>query len=239
MLKRKYLTQTEIELLLNELNKHAHAARNICMMFMGFIHGFRVSELLSLQISDVDLEGKSLRVQRLKNGFSTIHPMVSREVQLIRQWLAERSKYLPKKSELLDGQQISNEQPDWLFLSRNGQRMSRQQAYKIIRQTSLKAKLSICANPHMLRHACGYALADNGVDTRLIQDYLGHRNIRHTVRYTASNAGRFETIWNGKGKRKQLTFSTKLSTTLIEPILKLVHFFIISKKLRNQLILNN
>jgi integrase len=39
----------------------------------------------------------------------------------------------------------------------------------------------------MLRHACGFALADQGADTRLIQDYLGHRNIQHTVRYTATN----------------------------------------------------
>jgi type 1 fimbriae regulatory protein FimB len=45
----------------------------------------------------------------------------------------------------------------------------------------------------MLRHACGYALADQGADTRLIQDYLGHRNIQHTVRYTGS-----EEQWNGK-----------------------------------------
>lgn len=56
----------------------------------------------------------------------------------------------------------------------------------------------------MLRHACGYALADNGADTRLIQDYLGHRNIRHTVRYTASNAARFEGIWRGKRLQRRL-----------------------------------
>ncbi len=47
----------------------------------------------------------------------------------------------------------------------------------------------------MLRHACGYELAERGADTRLIQDYLGHRNIRHTVRYTASNAARFAGLW--------------------------------------------
>ncbi|MBC8953839.1 tyrosine-type DNA invertase [Xenorhabdus sp. PB62.4] len=237
MLKRKYLTQSEIDVLLTALDKYPHAARNICMIFMGFIHGFRVSELLNLRISDVDLEGKSLRVQRLKNGFSTIHPMVSREVQLIRRWLAERPKYLPKKSALLDGQVIDSKEPDWLFLSRSGQRMSRQQVYKILRQTSQKAKLSICANPHMLRHACGYALADNGVDTRLIQDYLGHRNIRHTVRYTASNAGRFETIWDAKGKRKKLTISTKLSSHLKQLFLNVVHFLIICKTPNNVLIL--
>ncbi len=120
--------------------------------------------------------------------------------QLIRQWLAQRQKYK------------NSEQNDWLFLSRTGVRMSRQQFYKIIRQTSLQANLAVCANPHMLRHSCGYALADNGVDTRLIQDYLGHRNIRHTVRYTASNAGRFGTIWQERGKRKLSTISTKLLT---------------------------
>ncbi|SFN39249.1 type 1 fimbriae regulatory protein FimB [Xenorhabdus japonica] len=207
ILKRKYLTHSEIEVLLKELEKHSHADRNICMIFMGFIHGFRVSELLGLQLADVDLEGKKLRVQRLKNGFSTIHPMVAREIQLIRKWLSLRQRYK------------NSDQSDWLFLSRTGARMSRQQFYKIIRQTSLKANLAVCANPHMLRHSCGYALADNGVDTRLIQDYLGHRNIRHTVRYTASNAGRFETIWLERGKRKLSTISTKLLTN------KLSHFF--------------
>ncbi|MFS9606035.1 tyrosine-type recombinase/integrase, partial [Klebsiella pneumoniae] len=49
-------------------------------------------------------------------------------------------------------------------------------------------------NPHMLRHYCGYELADRGTDTRLIYDYLGHRNILHTVRYTASNDARFAGI---------------------------------------------
>ncbi|MFZ5179114.1 tyrosine-type recombinase/integrase, partial [Enterobacter kobei] len=66
------------------------------------------------------------------------------------------------------------------------------------------AGLSLCSHPHMLRHACGFALADRGVDTRLIQDYLGHRNIRHTVRYTASNAERFEGVWRLKNKKKRV-----------------------------------
>jgi len=57
------------------------------------------------------------------------------------------------------------------------------------------AGLPLHAHPHMLRHACGYALADQGADTRLIQDYLGHRNIQHTVRYTASNPARFQRLW--------------------------------------------
>ncbi|EPJ0883834.1 tyrosine-type recombinase/integrase, partial [Citrobacter freundii] len=56
------------------------------------------------------------------------------------------------------------------------------------------------------RHGCGYALADNGIDTRLIQDYLGHRNIRHTVIYTASNSARFDRVWNRSKKGKKQLF---------------------------------
>jgi type 1 fimbriae regulatory protein FimB len=48
----------------------------------------------------------------------------------------------------------------------------------------------------MLRHACGFALADHGADTRLIQDYLRHRFIGHTVKYRAANPARFERLWH-------------------------------------------
>ena len=65
------------------------------------------------------------------------------------------------------------------------------------------AGLSLEIHPHMLRHSCGFALANMGIDTRLIQDYLGHRNIRHTVWYTASNAGRFYGIWDrARGRQR-------------------------------------
>jgi type 1 fimbriae regulatory protein FimB len=60
---------------------------------------------------------------------------------------------------------------------------------------SRAAALSFSAHPHMLPYACRFALADQGADTRPIQDYLGHRNIQHTVRYTAANPARFEKLW--------------------------------------------
>jgi type 1 fimbriae regulatory protein FimB len=59
-----------------------------------------------------------------------------------------------------------------------------------------KLALPLSAHPHMLRHGCGFALADQGVDTRLIQEDLGHRNIQHTVRYTLANPARFEKLWH-------------------------------------------
>lgn len=73
-----------------------------------------------------------------------------------------------------------------IYLSERSQ-ISRYQIYRLFEQYGKIAGLPVKLHPHMLRHACGYALADLGRDTRLIQDYLGHRNIAHTVIYTASN----------------------------------------------------
>lgn len=73
--------------------------------------------------------------------------------------------------------------------------LNRRTAWAAIRRYGELAGLSLEAHPHMLRHACGYALADQGANTRLIQDYLGHRTIQHTVRYTATNSARLERLW--------------------------------------------
>ena len=86
-------------------------------------------------------------------------------------------------------------QNDYFFLSERRLPLSRKTAWTAIRSYGQKVGLPLSTHPHMLRHACGFALADQGVDTRLIQDYLGHRNIQHTVRYTAANPARFEKLW--------------------------------------------
>lgn len=88
------------------------------------------------------------------------------------------------------------------FFSPGNAALSADNIFSIIREAGKRAGLAVKAHPHMLRHACGFALADNGVDTRLLQDYLGHRNIQHTVRYTASNAARFKGVWK-KASLKQ------------------------------------
>lgn len=80
-------------------------------------------------------------------------------------------------------------------MSTRGAALSRKTFWALLRRYGEAAGLSLPPHPHMLRHACGFALADQGADTRLIQDYLGHRNIQHTVRYTATNAQRFEKLW--------------------------------------------
>jgi type 1 fimbriae regulatory protein FimB len=81
------------------------------------------------------------------------------------------------------------------FVSEQRKPLHRSTVNLLLRKYSAAASLPLLAHPHMLRHACGFALADQGADTRLIQDYLGHRNIQHTVKYTATNPARFEKLW--------------------------------------------
>jgi site-specific recombinase XerD len=65
----------------------------------------------------------------------------------------------------------------------------------MVERLGLIAKLPFKPHPHMLRHACGYALANKGHDTRVLQAYLGHKNIQHTVRYTELSPDRFKDFW--------------------------------------------
>lgn len=193
MMKRKYLTRSEVSGMMESALSVRSGVRDRCMIMFCFHHGFRISELLCLRISDIVIAEGYITVHRLKNGFSTVHPLLAEELSALQAWLAERSGWKGAGSS------------DAVFLSRRGVAMSRQQAYRIIRRCGELAGVGVTTHPHMLRHACGYALADRGVDTRLIQDYLGHRNIRHTVRYTASNAGRFRGLWEREERGKETT----------------------------------
>ncbi|EMZ7035333.1 tyrosine-type recombinase/integrase [Salmonella enterica] len=198
---RNYLTSSEVERLLSHARGGRNSERNYCMLMMAFFHGLRVSELLEIRLSDLDLKGGVLYIRRLKNGFSTQHPLLTEEVSQLKSWLKVRAKIRHA------------DESSHLFISREGRSLTRQQFYNIMRQAGKGAGLSVQTHPHMLRHACGYALADAGIDTRLIQDYLGHRNIRHTVLYTASNSGRFRGVWKRHQKEMKATISTKVSTT--------------------------
>ncbi|EJF5652733.1 tyrosine-type recombinase/integrase [Salmonella enterica] len=196
---RRFLTQHEISALLAAALDGPNPERNHCLILMAFLHGFRASELLALNVADLDLKGRIVYVSRLKNGFSTVHPLLPDELKTLRRWLRVRRTILT----------ATGQDETRLFVSQKGRPLSRQQFYNILAVAGKRAALSLNPHPHMLRHACGYALADNGVDTRLIQDYLGHRNIRHTVRYTASNSARFEGIWRPARRRRGQQLESK------------------------------
>lgn len=149
------------------------------MIMMCFYHGLRISELLGLTVQDIDLASGRVFIRRLKNGFSTVHPLQPDEHRILTLWLSRRP----------------SSEKGWLFPNAKGKHLTRQYMYKQLRHYGLQAGLAVRVHPHMLRHACGYELAEQGMDTRLIQDYLGHRNIRHTVHYTAGNSARFAKTW--------------------------------------------
>jgi type 1 fimbriae regulatory protein FimB len=177
----KHLVSAEVDKLLDAAKSSRNAARDRCFLLLMFRHGLRVSEACGLTLSQVDTESRVLHVTRLKAGLSTTHPLRGDELRVIKTWLAERAKMKPET--------------DAFFLSERRGPLSRKTAWVMIRDYGKQADLAVDTHPHMLRHACGFALADQGADTRLIQDYLGHRNIQHTVRYTATNPARFERLW--------------------------------------------
>jgi type 1 fimbriae regulatory protein FimB/type 1 fimbriae regulatory protein FimE len=66
---------------------------------------------------------------------------------------------------------------------------------KLAARSGLAARITLPIHPHMLRHSCGFKLANEGHDTRSLQQYLGHKNIAHTVRYTEMAPDRFKSFW--------------------------------------------
>ena len=80
-------------------------------------------------------------------------------------------------------------------MSERGAPMSPVGFRRMVRRLGEAAKMPFSVHPHMLRHACGYKLANQGVDTRSLQHYLGHKNIQHTVRYTELSPDRFRDFW--------------------------------------------
>ena len=182
-MKRKFLTNAEVNHLLDVISKRNISHRDYCMVKMAFLHGLRVSELISLKLDDYDPLSHKIYIRRLKGGLNTSHPLFPDEYAALDLWLKERA--------LNTGAALP-----WIFLSRQGKKMSRQRFYQIMKYYGELSDISVSIHPHMLRHACGYGLAENGNDTRIIQDYLGHRNIRHTVIYTVTNPDRFKKIWD-------------------------------------------
>ena len=83
----------------------------------------------------------------------------------------------------------------FVFTSERGSPFSTAGFARMVERAGVEAGLAFKAHPHMLRHACGFALAAKGHDTRALQAYLGHKNIQHTVRYTELSPTRFKNFW--------------------------------------------
>lgn len=174
---RDYLGSVQIDRLLAAARKGRHGIRDYLLILMMFRHGLRASEAIALRRDDADLAQSRLWVARLKNGLSVEHPVAGDELRALRRWLSVREDALP-----------------WLFVSERKQPLTRQAVNYITGAAAKRAGLGP-VHPHMLRHSCGFALANRGYDLRLIQDYLGHRDPRHTAHYTRTAASRFDGLW--------------------------------------------
>ena len=178
---KNFLTEAEIASFLQVSRKGRHGIRNYAMALLAYRHGLRVSELINIRLADVDLDTGRLFVRRLKGSLSTSQPLDGDEIRALRRWLRKRLNAPCYDSPLL-------------FLSERGP-FVRQALNYVFGEIGKKAGLPIRVHPHALRHSTGFALANKGHDTRLIQDLLGHRNISHTTIYTRTAAVRFEGLW--------------------------------------------
>jgi site-specific recombinase XerD len=174
---REHLTPGEVETLIEAARGSRYGHRNATMMLLTYWQGLRAAEVCDLRWDQVDFTGAVLHVRRVKNGTPSTHPIQGDELRAQRR-LQRESPTSP-----------------FVFVSERGSPFTTAGFARMVERAAVGAGLDLKAHPHMLRHACGYALANKGHDTRAIQGWLGHRSITSTAVYTALAPNRFKDFW--------------------------------------------
>jgi integrase len=174
---REYLTEHEVERLIEAAKHNRHGHRDAILVLVAYRHGLRAAELVDLRWDQVDFKTATLHVRRVKAGTPSTHPILGDELRALRRLQREQDR------------------SPFVFTSERGAPFGTAGFARMVERAGVEAKLGFKVHPHMLRHACGYALANRGHDTRALQAYLGHKNIQHTVRYTELSSTRFKNFW--------------------------------------------
>ena len=174
---REHLTEREVERLIEAAKANRHGHRDATMVLLAYRHGLRASEICDLRWDQLDFNRAVLHVRRVKQGTPVTHPLTGLEMRALRKLQRE------------------SEASPFVFVSERGAPFSTSGFARMLERLAEAARVEIKVHPHMLRHACGFKLANDGVDTRALQAYLGHKSIQHTVRYTELAPTRFKGFW--------------------------------------------
>ena len=175
---REYLTPKEVERLIQTARDGRYGHRDATLILVAYRHGLRASELCDLEWSQVEWgRNATLHVRRAKNGKPGAHPIRGDELRALRE--------------------LQRKYPDsgFVFTTERGGPFTPDAINRLVKRLGDRAGFPFQVHAHMLRHACGYKLANDGHDTRAIQDWLGHRSIQHTTRYTELAPTRFKGFW--------------------------------------------
>lgn len=176
--RRQFLTEREVELLCDAARKRGrYGHRDATMILIAYRHGLRVSELVALQWGQVDLEAGRLQVIRRKGSDDSVQPLSGAEIRALRKIRRDQQAGLRH-----------------VFVSERGAPFSANGFFKTLTRAAAAIGMAD-VHPHLLRHGTGFKLVNDGVDTRTLAAYLGHRQIANTARYTKMDAKRFDGFW--------------------------------------------
>jgi type 1 fimbriae regulatory protein FimE len=172
---REYLTTDEVRSVCTAAaDTGRYGFRDALLIELMFRHGLRACEVITLTWDQVHFDEGTLHVTRAKNGTPATHYLDGEEVRRLRKHKREA------------------EAGRFVFSSERRGPLTTRAVHKIVARAGEAAAIPFPIHPHMLRHAKGYQLAQRGVDTRAIQAYLGHRDIKSTVVYTQLDPTRFK-----------------------------------------------
>ncbi len=192
----KALSELEIERLLGAVvGSDPPSLRDRAMLEVLYGTGLRISELVGLDLSHIDLDGGTLRAFG-KGAKERVVPLFGAASYALDAWLAPAGR-----SALVEGARVGRRDADAVFVNQRGRRLSRQGAWGIVRGYGDRVGLGERLTPHVLRHSCATHMLDHGADIRVVQELLGHASISTTQLYTLVSGERLRQVYEASHPR--------------------------------------